>query len=109
MRELRWAGVHEIRSSCSARGPRVVQKSQHFQKASKAVEMNTLQQSYCTDHRDPLSYVTLLGDDVGMTRTKSTSATRFVLRPMSVEVVPSRSLTEAVRDASPVFLRLCYT
>ena len=34
---------------------------------------------------------------------------KFVLRPMSVEVVPSRSLTEAVRDASFVFLPGCAT
>ena len=34
---------------------------------------------------------------------------KFVLRPTSVEVVPSRSLTEAVRDASFVFLPGCAT
>ena len=41
--------------------------------------------------------------------SNSRNVIKFFLRPMSVEVVPSRSLTEAVRDASFVFLPVCAT
>ena len=49
-----------------------------------------------TDHRDLLSYVTVLGECWDDTH-KSRSVTKFVLRPMSDEVVPSPLLTRSRR------------
>ena len=56
------------------------------------------------DHSDLLSYVTLLGWHAQIEKCN-----QVFFRPMSVEVVPSRSLTEAVRDESLVFLLVCAT
>ena len=57
-----------------------------------------------TDHRDLLSYVTVLGDCWDDTH-KSRSVIKFVLRPMSGAVVPSRLLTRRV--VFVVFFPVC--
>ena len=59
-----------------------------------------------TDHRDLLCYVTLL-DECWDDTHKSRSVIKFVLRPMSDEVVPSRLLTR--RGVFFVFVPVCAT
>ena len=56
------------------------------------VEMTSFHNDIYTDHRDLLSCVTVLGDCWDDTH-KSRSVIKFVLRPMSDEVVLSRLLT----------------
>ena len=55
---------------------------------------------------DLLSYVTVFGECWDDTH-KSRSVIKFVLRPMSDAVVPSRLLSR--RGVFVLFLRLCYT